>query len=112
MAPTSTARQAYTLSFDGEPHPQQGYHVKLTVNTPYSHGSDKKSKVFWVEPCDSDTETTPGAIDEDADDDAPAPDSEVLPGAEQEPAVGEGETTPGGDETDETDDRPATDRGR
>lgn len=67
-------REAYTLQFDGEPHPQQGYHVKLTVNTPSSHGSDKKSKVFWVEPCE--TETTP-----------------VLPGEESE----DGTTTPGVD---------------
>ncbi len=44
-------RQAYTLTFQGEPHPQQGYHVKLTVATPHSLGNDTKSKVFWVEPC-------------------------------------------------------------
>ncbi|QIK66695.1 hypothetical protein G7072_10400 [Nocardioides sp. HDW12B] len=44
--------QAYTLSFDGAPHPQQGYHVKLTVNTPRSNGSDVKHKVFWVEDCE------------------------------------------------------------
>ena len=24
----------YRLAFDGEPHPQQGYHVKLTIHTP------------------------------------------------------------------------------
>ena len=44
--------QAYSLSFDGEPHPKQGYHVKLTINTPRSNGSDVKHKVFWVEDCD------------------------------------------------------------
>jgi hypothetical protein len=44
--------QDYTLSFDGAPHPQQGYHVKLTVYTPYSKGADTKHKVFWVEPCE------------------------------------------------------------
>jgi hypothetical protein len=44
--------QDYTLSFDGAPHPQQGYHVKLTVHTPYSKGADTKHKVFWVEPCE------------------------------------------------------------
>ena len=47
--------QAYTLSFDGAPQPKQGYHVKLTVHTPRSQGNDTKTKVFWVEPC----ETTP-----------------------------------------------------
>ncbi len=58
------ARQAYTLSFDGEPHPKQGYHVKLTVNTPRSQGADKKSKVFWVEPCEAGS-ATPSDDDED-----------------------------------------------
>lgn len=45
-------RETYTLAFHGEPQPQQGYQVKLTVHTPGSQGSDKKSKVFWVEGCD------------------------------------------------------------
>lgn len=45
------AVQAYTLSFVGEPHSQQGYHVRLTVATPRSQGNDTKTKVFWVEPC-------------------------------------------------------------
>jgi hypothetical protein len=57
-------REAYTLSFTGEPHPQQGYHVKLTVATPRSKGNDTKTKVFWVEPCqtaaDSGTDDTGG----------------------------------------------------
>jgi hypothetical protein len=44
----------YTLSFTGEPHPQQGYHVKVTVDTPHSKGSTTKSKVFWVGPCAED----------------------------------------------------------
>ncbi|MGH2381345.1 MAG: hypothetical protein ACRDG7_09005 [Candidatus Limnocylindria bacterium] len=34
-------------------HPQQGYHVKLTVNADGSQGADTKHKVFWVGPCDS-----------------------------------------------------------
>lgn len=46
-------RQAYTLTFQGEPHPQQGYHLKLTVATPHSLGNDTKTKVFWVEPCEA-----------------------------------------------------------
>jgi hypothetical protein len=33
-------------------HPQQGYHVKLTVHAPGSQGADTKHKVFWVGPCD------------------------------------------------------------
>ena len=33
-------------------HPQQGYHVKLTVNAEGSQGADVKHKVFWVTGCD------------------------------------------------------------
>lgn len=41
-----------------EPHPQQGWHVKLTVNAEGSIGADTKHKVFWVEGCDPPTTTT------------------------------------------------------
>ena len=51
-------RETYTLSFDGAGHPKQGYHVKLTVTTPYSQGNDTKTKVFWVQGC-QDTEVPP-----------------------------------------------------
>ena len=51
-------RETYTLSFDGAGHPKQGYHVKLTVTTPYSQGNDTKTKVFWVRGCDE-TEVPP-----------------------------------------------------
>ena len=30
------------------PHPQQGYHVKLTVHAPGSNGADVKHKTFWT----------------------------------------------------------------
>ncbi|GCD90911.1 DUF11 domain-containing protein [Nocardioides sp. LS1] len=43
--------EKYTLSFYGAPHPQQGYHVKMTTSTPGSNGTDTKSKVFWVTGC-------------------------------------------------------------
>ena len=36
-----------------EPHPQQGWHVKLTVNNDGSHGADVKHKVFWVSGCET-----------------------------------------------------------
>src|SRR4051812_12833469 len=32
-------------------HPQQGYHIKLHVNAPFSIGADKKHKAFWVQEC-------------------------------------------------------------
>lgn len=47
------ARETYTLSFTGDPYPEQGYHVRVTVSTPRSHGNDTKSKVFWVQDCDA-----------------------------------------------------------
>ena len=61
-------RQAYTLTFDGEPHPKQGYHVKLTVATPNSLGNDTKSKVFWVAPCEEEAATGGETTDEETTD--------------------------------------------
>jgi hypothetical protein len=40
-----------------DPHPIQGYHVKLTVNAEGSQGADKKHKVFWIE-CAAEVEPT------------------------------------------------------
>jgi LPXTG-motif cell wall-anchored protein len=34
-----------------EPHPQQGWHVKLTAHVDGSQGSDRKHKVFWISEC-------------------------------------------------------------
>lgn len=34
-----------------EPQPNQGFHVKLTVNAQGSRGADTKYKTFWVEGC-------------------------------------------------------------
>ena len=53
------ASETYRLQFTGDPHPQQGYHVKLTVHAPGSQGADTKHKVFWVEPCDPGTASNP-----------------------------------------------------
>ena len=54
------ASQTYTLDFTGiEPHPQQGFHVKLTVNADGSQGADVKHKVFWVDGCDVPPAPTP-----------------------------------------------------
>lgn len=63
-------REVYTLSFAGDPHPEQGYHVKVTTETEGSRGADTKTKTFWVGPCDAEddagdpedpTETGPGS---------------------------------------------------
>jgi hypothetical protein len=46
------ASENYTLDFTGiQPHPNQGFHVKLTVNAEGSQGADVKHKVFWVTGC-------------------------------------------------------------
>src|SRR3954447_7947201 len=34
-----------------EPHPQQGWHVMLTVHVDGAQGADVKHKVFWVSEC-------------------------------------------------------------
>jgi len=46
------ASKTYTLDFGGiEPHPNQGFHVKLTINAEGSQGADTKHTVYWVEQC-------------------------------------------------------------
>ncbi|HEX8802965.1 MAG TPA: LPXTG cell wall anchor domain-containing protein, partial [Acidimicrobiales bacterium] len=45
-----------------EPHPQQGWHVRLTINAEGAQGADVKHKVFWVTGCETPPttpETTP-----------------------------------------------------
>ena len=56
------ASETYTLDFTGiEPHPVQGFHVKLTIHAEGSRGADVKHKVFWVTGCGpSPTTTTSG----------------------------------------------------
>jgi hypothetical protein len=58
------ASETYTLDVSGiEPHPNQGVHVKLTVNAEGSQGADVKHKVFWVTGCEvpgTTTTTKPG----------------------------------------------------
>lgn len=48
------AHREYDLSqklIEYDPHPQQGYHIYLTINADGSQGADVKHKVFWVESC-------------------------------------------------------------
>jgi LPXTG-motif cell wall-anchored protein len=46
------ALQAFT------PHPEQGWHVKLTIHADGSQGADTKHKVFWVSGCETPPTTT------------------------------------------------------
>jgi hypothetical protein len=43
---------------DSQPHPQQGWHVKLTVNADGSQGADMKHKRFWGSGCEAPSPTT------------------------------------------------------
>jgi hypothetical protein len=53
------ASETYTLDLSGiEPHPIQGWHVKLTVNADGAQGADLKHKVFWVTGCETPPTTT------------------------------------------------------
>jgi hypothetical protein len=85
------------LTFVGEPHPKHGYHVKLTAYTPYSQGSDRKHKVFWVEPCESTVDETP-PIEETPGEETPG---EETPGEETPGEETPGEETPGEEENTE-----------
>jgi hypothetical protein len=40
------------------PHPEQGWHVRLTVHAEGSQGADTKHKVFWVSGCGGGTTTS------------------------------------------------------
>ncbi len=53
------ASVTYTLDLTGiDPHPEQGVHVKLTIQADGSQGADTKYKVFWVTGCGSTGTTT------------------------------------------------------
>ncbi len=87
-------RETYTLSFDGEPHPKQGYHVKLTVATPRSQGNDTKTKVFWVEDCEPGTATEGSSTDDEGVDDEGTGedgDDSAVAGSSYETGADEGE---------------------
>lgn len=50
----------YTLDVTGlTEHPQQGYHVKLTIHADGSKGADTKHKTFWVTGCEPPCEDPP-----------------------------------------------------
>ena len=86
------------------PHPQQGWHVKLTVNAEGSQGADTKYKVFWVSGCapttsttSSTTTSTPSSPTTSTTVDTPGSSTtsttHITPGATTVPPGGE---TPGG----------------
>lgn len=75
------------------PHPQQGWHVKLTVHAEGSIGADTKYKVFWVSGCGS----TPPTSDDTGPDTTPTSSSDTtMPGSTDTTAGTPGSTVPGG----------------
>lgn len=86
------------------PHPQQGWHVKLTVHAEGSQGADTKHKVFWVTDCGTEdpptssssttapttsttVKITPGSSTTTV---------EITPGSSTTVAPGGGDDAPGG----------------
>ena len=71
----------YVMHPHAVPQPQQGFHEKITVDTTWSHGSQRKSKVIWFQGCQEPTPTpTPTSAPTSAATPASAP-SVVTDGA-------------------------------
>jgi hypothetical protein len=60
----------------GDPHPQQGYHIKLTVHAEGSKGADTKHKVFWVT-CAPSPSPTPSETPSEKPSESPKPSPSV-----------------------------------
>jgi hypothetical protein len=75
------ASVTYTLDFTGiEPHPKQGFHVKLTIDADGAKGDGPKHKVFWVEECVTPTPSdTPEPEPEPSDTPEPEPSDTPMP---------------------------------
>jgi hypothetical protein len=86
------ASETYTLDFTGiTPHPQQGFHVKLTINAEGSQGADVKHKVFWVTPCEETSTPTPSESETPSESPTtPTTPSTTPPGGEKLPPTGAG----------------------
>ncbi|MBC7278882.1 hypothetical protein [Nocardioides sp.] len=103
-------RETYKLSATGLAHPKQGFHVKVTIHTPRSHGSDTKSKVFWFQNCETEepsgtpTPSLPPLGEEPSEE--PTPSDEPTPG--EEPTDEPTEATPVSDETEPAEEESAT----
>jgi hypothetical protein len=76
------------------PHPQQGWHVRLTVHAEGSQGADTKHKVFWVNGCGGGSTTSSSTTSSSTT-------SSTTPGGSTTSSVPGGSTTstPGGGTT-------------
>lgn len=61
-----------------DPHPVQGWHVRLTVHAEGSQGADTKHKVFWVSGCEVPEETTTTTEPEDETTTTTGPEEETT----------------------------------
>ena len=85
-----------------EPHPVQGYHIKLTINADGSQGNDSKHKVFWVTNCTVPSVTptstpsitpTPTNIPSSTPNPTPGPSVTLTPNPSTTPLIGGSSTT-------------------
>lgn len=101
------ARETYTLTSTGIPHPEQGFHAKVTVETPGSIGNDTKSKVFWFGDCSAEESESPTPTP------TPTPTEPLESESPSEASESPSESTPASDETtpaaDESSSAPVTD---
>lgn len=62
---SSATSRLYKLDTTGLTlHPNQGYHIKVTIHAEGSQGNDTKSKVFWLQPCVDQSGTPSGTPSE------------------------------------------------
>ena len=81
------ATKTYTLDFTGiDPHPQQGFHVKLTINADGSQGADTKHKVFWVEGCPPKPSESPTSSQSPMPEESETPSESPMPEESETPS--------------------------
>lgn len=72
----------YVMHPHAVPQPQQGFHEKVTVDTTWSHGSQRKSKVIWFQGCQEPTPSpTPAPTPSPTPSPTPAPSVTSTPAA-------------------------------
>ncbi|GAA4561778.1 hypothetical protein GCM10023176_01140 [Micromonospora coerulea] len=72
-----------------EAHPEQGYHVKLTVDLTDGHGK-AKHKVFWIQPCESSESPSPTPSTPGEESPTPTPGGSDNPSANPSGSAGGG----------------------
>jgi hypothetical protein len=81
------------------PHPQQGWHVRLTVHAEGSQGADTKHKVFWVSGCGGGTTTSSSSTTSSSTTSSSTTSSTTPGGSTTSTHGGSTTSTPGGSTT-------------